>query len=152
MDVSIQCYRIRIGSFQPKVPVHRSQKFKTTKFKSASTFQFLFNLYLISHVYSQLPRSAPSPSSSYLTARARGPSTLGTEWQCGLRGLPAGLTNKACHALSGNRKAQGLILSSWNCGRAVANKVEDIKLFIEEHTPSTRYIWNWSTWSSIIFY
>ena len=40
--------------------------------------------------------------------------------------LDAGATNSLCHSL---------IIASWNCVRAVTNKMEDIKLFIEKYRP-----------------
>ena len=80
--------------------------------------------------------SRPVPSSpGYLSCTVRGESVQQSEWQCGLRGVAAGLTNQTCHSLFGNRKQQGLTISSWNCGRAIRDKVTDIQLFIEEHKP-----------------
>ena len=103
---------------------------------SVSTLQYLLAVYLIINTASaSLNRSVPSSSPGYHSCIVGSESTQQSEWQCGLRGLAAGLTNKTCHTISGNRKQQGLVISSWNCGRAIFNKVTDIKLFIEEHKP-----------------
>ena len=125
MGVSLQCYRISIGYFQPKqcTPYRPS----STNPTSVSSLQYLLAVYLIINTASaSLNRSVPSSSPGYHSCIVGSESTQHSEWQCGPRGLAAGRTNKACHTLSGNRKQQGLVISSWNCGRAIFNKVTDI--------------------------
>ena len=134
MGVSLQCYRISIGYFQPKQCKSILYRPSSTNPTPLSTLQYLLAVCLIINTASaSLKISSSSPG--YHSCIVGSESTQQSEWQCGLRGLAAGLTNKTCHTISGNRKQQGLVISSWNCGRAIFNKVTDIKLFIEEHKP-----------------
>ena len=135
MGVSLQCYRIRIGYFQPKQCKNILYKPTSIKSTQVSTLQYLLAVCLTINLASVSITGSVPLSPGYLSLTARGESVQQSEWQCGLRGLAAGLTNKACHSLSGNRKQQGLVISYWNCGRAISDKLTDIKLFIEEHKP-----------------
>ena len=135
MGVSIQCYRIRIGSFQPNKIKHSSSRMKsTTKHRMSLILHLLLSLFMIGQSETNPYHiSTPALTSRYLTLSAVGSSTLGIEWQPGLKGSSAGLTNKVCHLL--NRQKSGLKLCSRNCGRALKDKMIDIKLFVQNHKP-----------------
>ena len=137
MGVSIQCYRIRIGSFQPNKIKHSSSRMKsTTKHRMSLILHLLLSLFMIGQSETNPYHiSTPALTLRYLTLSAVGSSTLGIEWQPGLQGSCAGLTNKVCHLLNGNRQKSGLKLCSWNCGRALTDKMIDIKLFVQNHKP-----------------
>ena len=124
MGVSLDCYRMRIGCYQPSHIVSRQIRVKVTKYYSMLTLKFCLAICLL-----RFPPMNCMPS-SFLDK-----TVTSSQWQPGLMGLDIGLNNKVCHCINGNRSKEGLIVASWNCGRAVMRKIEDIKLFIEKYKP-----------------
>ena len=124
MGVSLDCYRMRIGCYQPSHIVSRQIRVKVTKYYSMLTLKFCLAICLL-----RFPPMNCMPSSIL------DKSVTSSQWQPGLMGLDIGLNNKVCHCINGNRSKEGLIVASWNCSRAVMRKIEDIKLFIEKYKP-----------------
>ena len=62
-------------------------------------------------------------------------NVISFQWQPGLMGFGLDATNKICHMLTGNKNINGINLASWNCATALTEKIEDIKLFIENYKP-----------------
>ena len=124
MGVSLECYRRRIGCYQPSHMVSRQNKVKVIKYYSLLKLKFCLAFCML----------ALSPTNCLLSSFLD-KTAISSQWQPGLIGLDARLNNKVCHSLNGNRSKEGIILASWNCGRAVMRKIEDIKLFIEKYKP-----------------
>ena len=123
MGVSLECYRLRIGCYQPKYKIVRQCRVKSMKKIQVQTLSF--------HVVFILVSSIPM----YFLNLSFDNIVQTSLWQSGLMGLNANATNQVCHSLNGNRKQQGLTVASWSCGRSVIQKIDDIKLFIKKHRP-----------------
>ena len=108
-----------IGCFQPSHKLVQLSRLKTNKYHIKQPIKFLLALCLLS-----LPPT--NVMSSYLLGR----TMLNSTWHPGIMGLDSKSINKMCHVIYGNKKDQGLTFASWNCGRALSQKIEDIKLFI----------------------
>ena len=114
---------MRIGCFQPKYMLVRQPKVKSLNLNAVLTFKLLITISLLS-----------CSTTNYLSS-SMDKNMLISHWQPSLMGLDVAVTNSLCHSLNGNKKNQGLIISAWNCARAVSSKMEDIKLFIENYRP-----------------
>ena len=123
MGVSLECYRFRIGCHQPRDIVIRKYRVKSMKNNFMQTLPFL----LAASLFNCFPQ--------HLISLPMDNNIQNSLYQPGLFGFNASATNKVCHSLNGNRRQQGLVLASWNCGRSLMQKIDDIKLFIQIHRP-----------------
>ena len=101
MGVSLDCYRMRIGCYQPSYSVFRQFKVKLTKNCSMLSFKFCLAICLLVH----------SPT-NYMSSSFLDKTIISSQWKPGLMGLDMGLNNRVCHSLNGNRSKEGLTLAS----------------------------------------
>ena len=158
MGISIQLYRLRIGTFSPKCSVSSTQESSFSRIRLSFTASFLL-IFLLSQ-QAALPSSYDVEHSVVLRQFLHGhlhpplhphgpahdlhPDTL----QCQQQSSPclnwpyAANSNQLAHSLTGNRRRIGYKLSFWNCRRKLlnqtnkdTNKMIDIKKFVEDNKP-----------------
>lgn len=125
MGVTLECYRMRIGCHQPRYLLGRQSRVENLMCSSVTMSKYLMTISFLGYACSKsMPRSVENDFTSF-------------QWQPGLMGFGLDATNKICHMLTGNENINGINLASWNCARTLTEKIEDIKLFIENYKRST---------------
>ena len=153
MGISIESYRIRIGTFVPKEP--KSFKIKRYKFSSNScnikyklkktTIREVFiscmvwimiyssmTIWNTSNVQSQLLRS-----NRIIEPGCDNVQSFSNQWGAGLSWSYSRSKVNLMHYTNGNRRNLGYRYFSWNCDRGLLskNKIEDIRVFASKHSP-----------------
>ena len=145
MGISLQAYRIQIGSFnsnqsksKTKSTNQSSRKQSTNlvlnTFLSITTVALLFTVFL-PLVHSHLSVTAPAASKPNIPREI---FNLRYQFKWPQHGVGQ---NKLQKLINGNRRSLGYKLAVWNCGRGLlsnnSSKLIEIKQYIEKHKPHT---------------
>ena len=155
MGCTIECYRLRIGSFSQKVPKVKtvgSNLNENNKVKLKKTARIFLSLYLIyllvisssihQEHYGRSTINHPSIRQISISRPTKSTSTEILEQnQVSFKNpylVATKILNKEIHALNGNHSNRGksIKICYWNKGSSfLVNKTEDVKEIINTHKP-----------------